>query len=187
MSVRGLAVLGALLAALLVLVGLVDRPSSPRDPDRETLGALLPPELTGVRVLEVTRAGSGVRVERADDGVWKLVRPIEAEADAPQVEALFRALRAAKVRRVLEAKESDRDAFGLAPPAATLRVERSDGQATVTIEVGRESPMGGSRYASSGDGRLLLVEGLDAGILDRNAESLRRRPDPAAAPPPAKP
>ncbi len=174
MSLRGLAILALLLVAAVVVVWRVDRPASTDAPASESLGGLLPEQLDALGAVEVARAGESVRVERSGEG-WKIVSPIEAEADPREVEELFRAVKNAKIRRVVEEKTSDRAAFGLAPAVATLRVARRDGTGSVALEIGRESPMGGSRYVGTAEGRVLLVEGLDAGVTDRDAESLRER------------
>lgn len=175
MSLRGLALLALLLVIAVVFVWRVDRPEPAPATSPETVGALLPADLAAVKAIELARDGQTVRVERSGEHGWKLASPIQDEADPRQVESLFRAARDAKVRRVVEAQATDRTPFGLAPAAATLRVERMDGTGAATLEIGRESPMGGSRYAIPADGRVLLVEGLDAGVLDRKADSLRER------------
>lgn len=176
MSLRALAILLALLAAVVAVVLVVDEPKrEPPAAESETLASFLPSDLDAVAAIEIERHDGITRVERVGTAGWRLLRPVEAEADPRPVQALFVALRDARIRRVVEERAGDRAGFGLAPPDATVRILPTGSAAAVSFAIGRASPVGSGRYTSTADGRVLLVEGLDAGVMDRSADSLRER------------
>ncbi len=171
MSGRGLLVLLALFAAAVAIVVFVDRQPPEEEKKSETLGSLVPVVLDAVDALERARGEGRLRLERTADKGWRLSHPIEAEADPRQVKSLFEAAVLARIQRVVEEKASDMKRYGLDPPDTLLRVFPAKGQAVLEIAVGRSSPVGSGRYVATGDGRVLLAEGLAVGALEQDADS----------------
>ncbi len=172
MSLRGLGLLLAALAVLLVLVLWVDRPA--RKPEESAdLGTLLGSEAPRVEAVEIETGSSVARLERRGENAWRLVRPFDAEADPRRVEELLRSLAGARVIKVVESGSSRLSRFGLDPPGHRVRIYTRSAREPRTILLGRPSPVGAERYASLSDGRVLLVGAEVETALDRKPEDFR--------------
>jgi hypothetical protein len=84
-------------------------------------------EAPDVQDVQLTFAAAPpVHVQRQASEQWQVVAPVQAPADATQVEAVLRSLREAKVQAFVEENPADLEPYGLATPA--LRLALSVGQ-----------------------------------------------------------
>lgn len=141
----------------------------------------------GVRADEVewveirTADDQRARLERGDDGAWRLVEPVSFPADAMTADGIASGVTELVSERVFEERE-ELEAYGLAGEP-WLRFG-TDAQ-SFTLRVGEKTPVGGNTYVAPGDGepvyavatwrtnalRKTLADLRDARVLDfdRNA------------------
>jgi uncharacterized protein DUF4340 len=164
-SLRGLLVLLVLLIAVVSYVVWIDR-EAPGDEAKPELGALLPFEAKDVRRIEIDRSSGTVALERRGEKGWVLGAE---EADPAKVDDLLRSLADARTVAVVEEKGGDEARFGLAPAELAVRLTLDGKPEPRTLRLGRKSPVGYERYATAGDGRIVLADASLASALDRPA------------------
>ena len=170
----------ALLVAFLVIGGyawFVERerpPASEADAPERAFGDL---EADTITALTVTADNGDVtELSRASEGAndWTVTSPVDAPADGTAASAIASSVASLEIRRVVQEAVTDLSPFGLAPPAFAVTFAEADGE-PLTVAVGDETPTGGERYATIGDGRLLLIPGFLDTTLNRNTFDLRDR------------
>lgn len=113
--------------------------------------------LDDIRSIEVEAGDKRVRVERGDDGEWRLVGPDSAPADRFRLDSVGRQLGSLVAGRVVAEQAQDLGAYGLDRPVLTATVGLKDGRAEQG-RFGRTNPAGLSRYfQKAGDPRVYLV------------------------------
>lgn len=177
---RGLRSTLVLLVTFLVIGGyawFVERerpPASEADAPEQAFGGL---ETDHVTALTVT-AGNGdvTEVSRASEGAndWTMTSPVGAPADNNAATGIASTLANLEIRRVVQENVTDLSPFGLAPPAFSVTFTAAGGEPR-TVMVGDETPTGGERYATIGDGRLLLIQDALETMLNRETFDLRDR------------
>jgi hypothetical protein len=161
-----LALLAALQAALLVRDRA--RPSHEELAERER--RVLPGlERDQIRGLLLERRDEPVELAR-EGGVWRVVRPIRARADAGAVEAILSALEFLELRRTVPEGVSLRQ-LGLDPPALRLRLR---GAGDAELRLGSLDPTRQGLYLQAG-GRVGVVEAPFLEVVDRELDALRDR------------
>lgn len=135
-----------------------------------------------VRLERESGAGSEFADGPAADGAGGFtVREGEgppAPADAAEVDLLLQNLESLRFeRRLPDETAADREAFGLAEPELTLRVERTpetpgESGTAVVVGFGAETPAPGNRYLEVGDG-VVIVPAWTKDNFDRSAWDLR--------------
>ncbi len=83
-----------------------------------------------------------VVVEKAEDGLWRLVEPVQALADQEAVEALVKELQTARGRNYIDTPES-LDDYGLNPPKSRIKVSTGADSAPETLYLGSFAESGG--------------------------------------------
>src|SRR5438034_242084 len=82
--------------------------------------------------------GPGERIVcRKERGRWRILAPVQTDADETSVTRLLADVAEARVERTLAGRPDDLAAFGLERP---LRLTVAAGPARQTIEVGKENP-----------------------------------------------
>lgn len=163
------------LALLLLLVGLggyvylVELPKAEREEEAKKLFPVSADAIERV-VLEYTdRTIEAVRV----DGKWRLVQPVEADADATAVSTLTKAIADGAMEKELTDVEGEPSVFGLDKPLVTLRAT-ADGKTFPALKVGKTSPVGGLTYLQrEGEKSVLLTRSPLRTALDKKADDLR--------------
>jgi hypothetical protein len=175
-STRGLAALMIILAVVLAAVFWLDR--TPKQEPTAVSGAaaqeILRIPRDRIAALEIGSDETACRLEHDAGGGWRIGGPARSEADPRPVEALIDALVGARILRVVEEKGDPRR-FGLEPPERVARAFVADGSRVLALSIGRHSPVGSERYASVGDGRIVLVDGSLAQQLDRPCGEYREK------------
>lgn len=151
-------------AAALALWLWLDRPPAPPPPPAPLLQ--LEPEDVGRIEIGGPEGLLAIELERQNDG-WRLVRPVQAPADAFAVNRLLE-LPARPMQRRLQAGALNLAEAGLDPPLWTLRY---DGQ---PLEIGATEPVSGRRYVRTRDA-IALVDDIDPALLDPNYADLVSR------------
>lgn len=112
---------------------------------------LLDFEIDTVTGITVATAEGTVRATKVD-GVWNIVEPIPTGGDGAEIDKLIDELaRAAHQRVVVEAAE-DLAPFGLEDPVASVTLHR-EGDESLLISVGGDTPVGMNAYATTGTER----------------------------------
>ena len=182
MSLRGLLVLIGLLAAAIVLLLRVGRQSETPAPSAGDAALLRAFTEATVRAIDLDCDGARVSLARADGPAWRIVSPFAADADPRRVREVLSALQDARAKKVVSEKGSNLAGFGLAPAACTVRLDLGSAGPSLTLRVGRTSPVSTERYAAAPDGRVVLTEGSLFSTVSRGAEAFReKRLIPAAA------
>lgn len=136
-----------ILLLVLALLALGVRHELAREGRPQTLSGLDPRDL---RLIEVERDGElPIRLERGPEG-WRLLEPLQVDADPSRLERLL-GLLGSPVQRSFPAQSADLPALGLAPSKLRLRL---DG---LTLAFGGLDPLTQQRYVAS-DGLVHLIE-----------------------------
>lgn len=167
------------LALLVVAVGLgayiyfVERhrdPASAPEPNEE----LFTFDADDVRELEVRAEDGAVTELRQDDGVWRIVAPVESAADDVSATSLAATLSSLEINRVLDEGPVDLEPFGLEAPAMEIGVAADGGDGRQRLLIGDETPTGSDRYAKlDASDRVFLIPGYHRTTLNKTTFDLR--------------
>ncbi len=175
MSLRGLLVLIALLAAAIVL--LVRVGSRPKEPAASAPDAPLVRSFTeeSVRSIDLACGAEPIKIERKSPRGWRLRQPVEGDADPRRVHELLSALQDARVRKIASEKATDTATFGLSPPACSVQLDLGTAGERIALRLGRTSPVGTERYAASEGERVVLTDGSLYMAAARPASAFREK------------
>lgn len=170
----GLLVMLLVLAGLALYVYFVELPAEQKKTAAETaetqLLSLSDRDVTGLTV----RASSGDVTLSRKDRTWRIVSPIQAEADGRVVEGLLRSLALGKVKRVVEEQASTLGPFGLEHPTMTLTLTADGRQETIAI--GDSGPISSTLYVRrNDDNRVLLTDLAPKDFLNKSLLSFRKK------------
>ena len=167
------------LVLLVVAVGLgayiffVERhrdPASTPEPNEELFAF----DADDVRELEVRAEDGEVTALRQDDGVWRIVAPVEAAADDVAATSLAATLSSLEINRVLDDGPVDLEPFGLEAPAIEIGVAADGGDSRQRLLIGDETPTGSDRYAKlDASDRVFLIPGYHRTTLNKTTFDLR--------------
>jgi hypothetical protein len=126
--------------------------------------------------IELQYADRDIVLERNKGRLWRLVRPIGADADQTQANNLARAVAEGKLVRTVDDKPADLTPFGLKPPTTTVTVTTFDKKPLPSIEVGKSTPIGFNAYVKLADSpAVLLTEGVFSSGMNKTVNDLRVR------------
>jgi hypothetical protein len=86
------------------------------------------------------------------DANWRLVEPVNAPADAFEVDALVRGVAELESRGRVTGSDATGGATGLDKPTFRVELTTKDGR-TATVNVGQRAGVGGNLYVAPGDGK----------------------------------
>ncbi|MDG3003710.1 DUF4340 domain-containing protein [Paludisphaera mucosa] len=162
--------------ALLALWGL-ERAGVLTEAERDRRRDRVLPELidvnaASVRRLEIDRGAERLVFERVGPKSWRL-EPIGVDARTDEVERLIATLKGLRKSPEAGAIDGPAASYGLAPPAATVRVWTGDaGPPDATLEIGRKSQA--DLFVRSGrDADLAVVDQRMLAVVDRPAVEWR--------------
>lgn len=105
---------------------------------------------------------------------WRLIEPVQGEADAREVESLVRALVLGKVTRTVEESAGTLGPFGLEKPSAVVTVEAGDKKETFAI--GDTGPISSTLYVlRNSDKHVLLTDLAAKDFLNKSVMTFRRK------------
>jgi hypothetical protein len=133
-----------------------------------------------VRELTVTARGDTTRLVRGADRRWRLVAPVEGDADQHAANGIAEEL--ASLRRTGEAAPagSDLAPFGLVSPTVKIEVALAGG-GREALAVGDQSAFDGSLFVRPTSGAVLVVPGSARWRLERDSADLKAKPAPEQA------
>ncbi len=105
---------------------------------------------------------------------WRMVAPVETEADQPAVDAVLRALIELNRDRTLGADEVDPKAYGLDHPEATVTLGLTGGRSH-TLNIGNTTALGSNRAVSTSSERVILTSGSFFAGIDKALDDWRSR------------
>lgn len=127
-----------------------------------------------IRRIELKGPAHDVAIERAKPGIWKIVKPVEANADNSSADALAAAIAGLQSTETVEANPQDLGIFGLADPAVTVFVTTSGGRKLPGIMVGKNTPVGAGAYMKMTDAPAVMLVGAGfAGEAMKSLDDLR--------------
>ncbi|MGO9056665.1 MAG: DUF4340 domain-containing protein [Candidatus Binataceae bacterium] len=116
--------------------------------------------------------GQEIEVERSGDK-WKLVKPIQADADSSAITTLAHEIADCDIKRTVDEHPTDLAQFGLAKPAVTVVASTKD-KTLPGVEVGKNSPIGYSVYIKTTDKpAVMLTSGAFGPGTKRTLSDLR--------------
>ena len=141
------------LVALLVLAALgayvywVELPRQARQAEEKRLLAF---DKESVTAVTLDYADRSIALDKSPEGRWRIVRPIEADADETAVKNMVNAIADAQVTRTLEDVADKLPSYGLDKPEATITLRLKDGTDLPPIKVGTTTQVGFSAYVQKG-------------------------------------
>ncbi len=105
-------------------------------------------EVTGLTLRVMDE--SAIRCHKRESNLWQMDEPVEAAADAKEIESILTALNALKVVVFAEDGAEDVTPYGLDTPRIQVRLDLSDGD-TQTLLIGGDDKATGRIYTKSAD------------------------------------
>ena len=181
-----------ILVAVAILLGgyvlFVERKTTPVDEQSATIPTPVAAALTfdsgNARNVAIVRASQGQRTELAygGDGLWRLIAPVQDEADQEQVIRFVEALSQLRPSRALTETTSQPADYDLDPPDIQVDVIMQDG-AIHTLRLGAMNPSQSGYYGQvAGDATIYLMPfsvGADAERM-LNTPPVKPTPTPEA-------
>ena len=125
--------------------------------------------------VEIARAGGETTVLKRAGSGWELTAPMAVRVDQDAANSVADALKSFSSERLVEEKNSDWAAFGLAAPPVTVTVTKKDGK-KMKLLLGDETPASGGFFARlDGDSRLFTVSSFNKSSLDKSLKDLQDR------------
>ncbi|HWI18565.1 MAG TPA: DUF4340 domain-containing protein, partial [Vicinamibacterales bacterium] len=148
------------------------RPAAPADGSPGALGKVFTVEADKINELRITYQGQTSLV-RKDDAGWKLVEPLQVEADPPEAIGVTTALGNIDIVRVVDENPTDIEQFGLAKPNIVVEF-KAEGGAAGTLKLGNKNATQGEVYALKNDEkRVFLVSAFQETTFNRTPFDLR--------------
>jgi hypothetical protein len=175
--VRGL---WSTLALVVVLAGLggyiyfVDskRPASTGVEGEPARAKLFTVETDKINEIKLTYKGQTTLVRKADGG-WKMLEPIAADADPPEVIGMAQAISGLESVREVVDNPTDLKQFGLAEPPITVEW-KADGGASGSFKLGNKNPTQSEIYAmKGGETKVVLVSSFQESSFNKEPFALR--------------
>jgi len=155
-----------LAAALVSYIYFVDAPAPGET--REKVFAI---DAAAIEALTITAAGE-TSVLRKVEGTWRMVEPVETEADEAEVTSVTGQLAGLEITRIVDAEATDLAQYGLASPKA--EVAFTAGSTTGRLLLGDTTPTTTDMYAAlEGAPRVFLVPAFLESTFARSPFNLR--------------
>ncbi|MDP1570615.1 MAG: DUF4340 domain-containing protein [Vicinamibacterales bacterium] len=153
-------------AALVSYIYFVDAPAP-----GETREKVFAVEAAAIEALTITSAGE-TSVLRKVEGTWRMVEPVETEADEAEVTSVTGQLAGLEITRIVDAEATDLAQYGLASPKAAVGF--TAGSTTARLLLGDTTPTTTDMYAAlEGDARVFLVPAFLESTFARTPFNLR--------------
>ena len=171
---KGLKSTIVLLLVLVALVGYIyyaDRDGG-SESDLERAFALL--EAGDIVEVQIRSAsGETSRVEKSGE-TWRLVEPVQAEADSAEISSITSSLATLDIQRVVDENASDLSQYGLEPARIEVGFRTTDDQEPRRLLLGEKTPTGGDLYARFPDqSRVFLVSSFVDATFNKDTFALR--------------
>jgi hypothetical protein len=167
-------ILVVVLAGLGAYIYFVDakRPAATADGSPATKEKVFSVDSDKINELRITYQGETSLLKK-DAGGWKLIEPIQVDADPPEVIGVATALSGLEIDRVVDDDAANLEQFGLASPSIAVEF-KAEGGAAGTLRLGNKNPTGGEMYALKNDEkRVFLVSQFQEASFTRKPFDLR--------------
>ncbi|MGH7208741.1 MAG: DUF4340 domain-containing protein [Nitrospiraceae bacterium] len=135
---------------------------------------ILPLEERAITGLTLRSEAGEVVLALGDNRTWKIVAPIQTEADSRAVESLLRALALGTVTRVVEEQATALAPFGLEKPSVVLIV--TAGPRRETLSLGDSGPISSTLYATrASDRKIILTDLAPKDFLNKTVTTFRKK------------
>lgn len=172
MKFRNTWVVAILFAAFAGYLYFVEQPRHEQAAEDKKLLAFRPDDAVGVTLTYPDRQIVLQKVE----GTWKIVQPIEYEADETTVKNLLQAIPDAEVKRTLDKDLAAVEEYGLDKPVAIVTVALKDGKTLPAIRVGKTAPVGFSAYVQiEGSPEVKIVGSVFQTGMEKEVKDLRSK------------
>ena len=166
-----LIVLALVLAGLLGYIYFVDR-GRPAEDAKETVFS----GVTADDIEEITiRSADGEesRVQKAEAG-WRLVAPVQADADQNEISSMTSTLGTIDIQRVVDENAPDLKQYALEPARVEVAFRAKGEKEPRRLLLGEKTPTGGDLYARLPDQRrVFLVSSFLDSTFNKNTFALR--------------
>ncbi|MCA9470854.1 MAG: DUF4340 domain-containing protein [Nitrospirales bacterium] len=144
-SYRLTIILAIVLAGIGAYIYYVDVPASEQAIEvKEAARELLPLDDRRITHFTMKTAQDSLVFSRDEQGRWLITEPLVAPADGREVRKILRALTLGTIERVIQEQAADLEQYGLDPPHMTVTL--TDGQQTMTLDLGNPGPFSSSLY-----------------------------------------
>jgi hypothetical protein len=125
-----------------------------------------------INEIKLTSKGQATLLRKSDAG-WKIVEPVQIDADPPEVISLAQAISSLESVRPVVDNPSDLKQFGLAEPAVTVEF-KADGGVSGSFRLGSKNPTQSEIYAmKGGDNKVVLVSAFQESSFTKEPFALR--------------
>ncbi|MGH9461487.1 MAG: DUF4340 domain-containing protein [Vicinamibacteria bacterium] len=168
----------AILAVLLIALGayIYQYEREPIESDTESsYEKIFDFEAEKIQEIEVRREeNEGVKLERTGEDTWRLLAPIEVDADGVAASALANAAASLERERVVAEGELNLADFGLDSPQLEVELTVKDAPQPRTLLFGDETPTGSNLYATlAGGNQVFVMAGSSKYALEKSGWDLR--------------
>lgn len=159
------------LAALGAYVYWVELPHEKSQAEQKRLLAF---DKDKVETITLEYPDHAIALERGAERHWRIVKPMDADADDGTVGNLLTAVAEAQVTRTLDDVGDKLGSYGLDPPQAILKLGLAGGAELPAVKVGKSTQVGFSAYVQKGDEKSVRITGsaLQTG-LKKEVKDLR--------------
>ena len=155
MSLPKAIIMAVVLVALGAYVYLVELP---RDEETAAKKKLFTFAKDAVSEVQLTYPERSIHLKKDTTGKWRVLKPIDTEADETTVTNLVNAIADAEISRTLDEPVQDPALYGLNAPVVKLQVTLNDGKSLPEVLIGKDTPVGFSVYLQkAGETKLLLT------------------------------
>jgi len=127
-----------------------------------------------IQKIELRSPGRDLVLERSGPDQWKIMKPVEAEADHFAVDAIANQIAGLEITDTADEAPTDLAPFGLKVPAVTVTVTTKEGKTLPPILVGEQAPIGNAGFIKVADKpAVLLVNPAFAAMVNKHLDDVR--------------
>lgn len=166
-----------LVVFILLLVGviLIEHRSERAQEKKEREAKLTDYQASEVEKISLkSESGEKITIERDQTGHWKIIEPLEAEADEYEINNLVENFASLSFEKVVEEEVSDPALYEI--PKKDITFWLKGHSQPITIQIGMENPIDNTLYAKRADQRqVVLLPGHLKYSLDKTLFDLRKK------------
>jgi Domain of unknown function (DUF4340) len=176
MKIRGLLVATVALAVLAGVLYWSDHRKASAEaaqPDADAAPSMLKLDENSITKIELKKKNSAPILLTKTGSDWKITEPKALGADQTAVTGMLSTLSSLNSERLVEAKSTELERYGLDHPSLQLDITEKSNQ-TQQLFLGDDTPAGGAVYAAiAGDPRIFTVAAYHKTSLDKSLNDLR--------------
>jgi len=120
--------------------------------------------------------GSEIELDREDNGVWRIAKPVSVDADQIAADNLARAIADCEVQKTVDEKPAALAPFGLDNPLVIVTVTTKDGKTLPGIALGKTTPVGFAAYMkTTAKPAVMLASSAFGAGMNKTLDQLRNR------------